>query len=165
MEMEITVNKISMSTRQELISSLCSSINDDKIDASSRDSISLILDKLINGSMSESDARNGYDEIINSISNAGYWKNKNLPKSLYDTLKSYSKSQLNDIQKMKMISSIITRSFIELEHNSELSLADLGVAKFIDILQNSINSDSYVLDDNELYSLLVEYGLINSKEV
>lgn len=142
--------------RQKLVEVLCSIANGSSESLVTPEEATSLLNDLV-------ESRRSVSEVLTILdSKSKYWSQVKLPESLRSNLKRYTKGELNDIQQLKLVSSIITRSLIECEHHSDLELDNLGALEFLQYLYDElVNEDS----DIDLEELLKKYGLIKDKEV
>lgn len=146
-----------LSKRQQTIEIICKEINDSSI-SENRDKARKLLNELISNRITEEEA------LIRLSDYNKYWKSVNLPKSLYDNLKKFRKSELTNIQKTKLVSSIVTRCLIEIEYHPDLNPELTGIYEFLDYLNYLLNKSTKSYEEQTLTELLIKYGFI-SKEV
>lgn len=93
-----------------------------------------------------------------------YWRDKYKSKVVYDALVKYLKGSLSSNEIAKMISSLITHSFIELDKNPNVSPDDLGIKELSEILDGYISSGFSKIDQTKLTAVLHKYGYIITQE-
>lgn len=122
-----------LTNRQKVIAYLSSRISDEYYEYSD------YLERLIIDDVSIQDLLSELPEIQDSV-DLGYWYYNKLPKSLYSNVKKLYNNDINYYNLCIVVSSLITRSFIELDNNSELEISDLKVLELSNVLDSLVNN-------------------------
>ena len=154
-------------SRQQIIERICSLINADNSNEIKNSAQSLLADFSSNR-VSLNEAVDRLNDLENSKSR--YWESIDLPKSLFDNIKKFKKGELSDIQRIKLVSSVITRCAIEIEYHPDINPDTTGIydfMKYLNFLLLGVDEyNEYDMSESHLFDLLMQYGFINkSKEV
>lgn len=77
-------------------------------------------------------------------------------KPIGKSIKEYKEGNLNDVQIAKMLSSLVTQIFIQIEKNDKISIQDLQIDYVLNVIQEYANSGSINYDEVDM--LLDRYG-------
>lgn len=145
--------------RPDLIESLCNIILED---SSLKSEANALLTDLTSNKIDLQDALTRYNALIQK--KRGYWVGKLKSKVVYSALKKYQKGEQSLLDTIKMISSLITHSIIELQTDSSITAKDLGIPELIDLLSISLFDSSNPEFPKRLNEVLLEYGYLDEKE-
>lgn len=153
-----------MTTRSELIESICSVVLSEDYSSDQKTSAKKLLESLSQGRITEEEAQDKYSSIISS--GTKYWMDKYKSKAVYDSLKKYQSGKLDLIGTSKMISSLITHAFIELESQKVTGVTreELGIPELISVLGELIQVEELSEIQDRINSVLLKYGYIRKDE-
>lgn len=87
-----------------------------------------------------------------------YWRSKYTGKEIGRQLRKLSEGLITKSQVLILVSSIITRCYIEISHKTELSIEQLGIPNFIDYLTQQNTTQDYDNDFSILIKLIDKFG-------
>lgn len=148
-------------SRSELIGRICSVVNGSDYSANQKSNAKLLLEKLTARKVSEEDAAEQYQSILNE--NDAYWIDKLKPKAVYESLKRYRSGNLDSIGVAKMVSSLITHGLIEIQKSGSASVSSLGLAELSECLNSIINSNLNECLTTQLDEILTKYGYLQKE--
>lgn len=120
-----------------------------------KESVSKLMNDVISKKVSESEAESELRSIDPAYIRTSFLQNLK-GKPIYKNISEYKKGNLSDIEIMKMISSLITQIFIQVEHNDEITPKSLQVDELLEIISQYSNKS--IIDTNKIDSLLDDYG-------
>lgn len=148
-------------SRSELIGSICSVVNSSDYSANQKSNAKLLLERLTARKISEEDAAEQYQSILNEAD--AYWLDKLKPKAVYESLKRYRSGNLDSIGVAKMVSSLITHGLIEVQKSESASVSSLGLAELSECLSSIINSNLNECSTTQLDEVLAKYRYLQKE--